>query len=129
MPGVQKAVPGAEREWQVLPEVQWKSEGEEVNVKWFMTMMGLIDRVEIARKPMQDEQLLALFAGGPEQAAVQGVMEICQRLEDAMVSAGIGEKDVAERAALMRDVGTVREVRDQVMSFAREGMKRKQGGK
>ena len=81
--------------------------------------------VEVRRKSMTDEGLLELFKGGPEQAAVVGVNEICQRLEDAMILAGIGERDPEERAALMRDVGTVREVRNQMMSFATEALKRK----
>jgi hypothetical protein len=90
--------------------------------------MGMFERkilVEVRRKSMTDEGLLELFKGGPEQAAVVGVNEICQRLEDAMILAGIGERDPEERAALMRDVGTVREVRNQMMSFATEALKRK----
>jgi hypothetical protein len=85
-------------------------------------------KVQIVRKPMRDEELLALFAGGPDQAPVQGALEICARLEDAMVLAGIGEKDEKERAALMRDVGTVREVKNQVLSFATEAFRRSKQG-
>ena len=85
-------------------------------------------KMQIARKPMKDEELLALFSGGPDQAPVQGVLEICARLEDAMVLAGIGERDERERAALMRDVGTVRELRDQVLSFATEAFRRSKQG-
>ncbi len=80
--------------------------------------------IEVVRKPMTDEELLALFRGGPEQAPIVGMMEVLQRLEDAMILNGIGERDPVERAALMRDVGTVREVKTQVLSFAREGLKR-----
>jgi len=83
--------------------------------------------VELRQKRMTDEELLALFAGGPEQAAVQEVLEILARLEAAILENGIGERDKEERAALMRDVGTVREVRTQVMSFTVEGLRRQQG--
>ena len=81
-------------------------------------------RIRVERTGMRDEEVLALFAGGPDQAAVRGVVEICQRLEDRMIDAGIGERDVEERGALMRDIGTVREIRNQMLSFAMEAQKR-----
>ena len=87
-------------------------------------MWAKMTRVRVERRDMRDEELLALFAGGPDQAAVKGVMEICQRLEDQMIAAGVGERDAQERAALMRDIGTVREIRNQMLSFAVEAQKR-----
>jgi FixJ family two-component response regulator len=84
--------------------------------------------VEVRRKSMADGELLALFKGGPDQAAVVGVNEICQRLEDAMILNGQRLSKMANHVKTIQAIATLTDREREILNFLCEGKSSKKIG-